>query len=90
MLVRYLVIVDFLLNSILIALLQSKNFSSSLLCVINFLPGLHFLLLKKSNTIGKQLGVSLDAKRWLTCYKYTLNNGTKEMEMMFLTLCVFS
>ena len=53
---------SYLLNSIFITLLECQNFTSPLLSVINLLPSLHLFLLQQGDSIGKKLGVPLDAE----------------------------
>jgi len=53
----------YLLNAVLVTLLQRQDLIRSLLCVVNLLPGLLLFLLKKGDTICEQLGISLNTKR---------------------------
>ena len=55
-------LVTYLLNFLLISLLESRDVIGSLFGFLDFLPGFHFLLLQKSNTICQQLGVTINAK----------------------------
>ena len=54
-------LITYLLDAVLIALLQRQDLIRALLCVIDLLPSLLLLLLEKGDTVGKQLGVPLDA-----------------------------
>lgn len=51
----------YLLNAVLIALLEGEDLVGALLRVVDLLPSLVLLLLKQSDTIRKQLRVSLNA-----------------------------
>jgi len=44
--------IDFALHFFVVALLKTHNFSSTLLCFFNLLPGAHLLLLQKGDTVG--------------------------------------
>jgi hypothetical protein len=52
--------ITYLLNTVLIALLQRQDLVCALLCVIDLLPGLLLFLLEKGDTVSQQLGVPLD------------------------------
>lgn len=54
---------DLLVHLILIAFLECLDLASALLSFLDLLPGLHFLLFEQSNTIGKQLSISLDSTK---------------------------
>ena len=51
----------YLLDAVLVALLESKDFIGALLGVVDLLPSLHLLLLEERNSIREQLRVLLDA-----------------------------
>ena len=44
-----------------VLLFKSRNFSCSSSSFFNFFPSFHFFLFKKSNTIGKQLSITITA-----------------------------
>ena len=48
------------LNTLVVSLLESGDFLGSLFSFFDLLPGLHFLLLQEGDSVGKELGVSLD------------------------------
>ena len=50
----------YLLDPVLVSLLERHDFIGALLRVLNLLPRLHLLLLEQGDTIGQQLCVSLD------------------------------
>ena len=50
----------YLLDAIFVALLQRQNLICALLSIVDLLPRLLLFLLEQGNTIGQQLGVSLD------------------------------
>lgn len=50
-----------LMDLVLILLLQRDDLSGSFLSLLNLLPGTHLLLLEEGDSVGQQLGVSLDA-----------------------------
>ena len=51
------------LNFLVVALLQSHDFSSTLLCLLDLLPCLHLFLLEKRNTVGQELRIPLDTMK---------------------------
>jgi hypothetical protein len=51
----------YLLDAVLVALLESKDFIGALLGVVDLLPSLHLLLLEERDTVCEQLSVALDA-----------------------------
>jgi hypothetical protein len=51
-----------LLDFYLVFLLQGQDLIGSLFCLLNLFPCTHFLLLKESDTVGKELSVPLDTK----------------------------
>jgi len=51
------------LNFFLVSLFQTGDIVGPLLGLLDFLPRFHFLLLQESNTIGQQLGVTINAKQ---------------------------
>ena len=53
----------YLLDAIFVAFLEREDLISTLLGVIDLLPCLLLFLLEQGNTIGQQLGVSLDATK---------------------------
>ena len=53
MLILYLVVIDLLLNSILVSLLESQNLACSFFGVIDLLPCFHLFLLEERNTVGQ-------------------------------------
>ena len=55
------IVETYLLHLLLIPFLQPSDVIRSLLSLLNLLPCLHFLLLQQSDTIGQQLGISLNA-----------------------------
>ena len=50
----------YLLHFVFVALLESLDLTSSLLGLLDFLPGLHLFLLQQSYTIRQQLSILLD------------------------------
>ena len=50
----------YLLDLLLISLLQSSNVIGSLLGLLDLLPSLHLLLLEQGDSIGQQLRITLD------------------------------
>ena len=50
----------YLLDLLLVSLLQAGDVVCPLLGFLDLLPGLHLLLLQKGNTIGQQLSISVD------------------------------
>ena len=53
----------YLLDALFIALLEGEDLIGSLLRVVDFLPSLHLFLLQKRNTVGEELGITLDASK---------------------------
>jgi len=51
------------LNFFFVSLFQTGDVVGPLLGLLDFLPRFHFLLLQESNTIGQQLGVTINAKQ---------------------------
>jgi hypothetical protein len=51
------------LNFFFVSLFQAGDVVGPFLGFLDFLPGFHFLLLQESNTIGQQLGVTINAKQ---------------------------
>ena len=51
----------YLLNSVFVSLLKREDLIRAFLGIVNFLPSLIFFLLKQSDSIGQQLGVTLNA-----------------------------
>ena len=51
----------YLLDALLVPLLQARDVARALLGLLDLLPRLHLLLLEKGDSVGKQLSVSLDA-----------------------------
>jgi hypothetical protein len=51
----------YLLDLLLVPLLEAGDVASSLLGFLDFLPGLHLLLLQQGDSVREQLGVPLDA-----------------------------
>ena len=51
----------YLLDAIFVAFLEREDLISALLGIVDLLPCLLLFLLEKGDTIGQQLGVSLDA-----------------------------
>jgi hypothetical protein len=51
----------YLLDLLLVPLLEAGDVAGSLLGLLDFLPGLHLLLLQKGDSVRQQLGVPLDA-----------------------------
>lgn len=49
-----------LMNLNLVLLLQGQHLRRSLLRLLDLLPGTHFLLFQEGNTVGEELGISLD------------------------------
>ena len=60
LLIGHLVVIDFLLNTLLIAAFEHTDFVGTLASILDLLPGLHFFLLEKGNTVSQQLGVTLN------------------------------
>jgi hypothetical protein len=52
---------NFLLDSLGVALFQTRYLSRAFLGLLDFLPGSHLFLLEEGNTVGKELGVALNA-----------------------------
>ena len=52
---------EYLLNFILIAPFAGGDIVGALLGILNLLPGLHFLLLKEGDTVGKKLGIVVES-----------------------------
>lgn len=50
----------YMLDTVLIAVLQRDNLVGTLAGVFNLLPGLHFFLLQQGNTVSQQVGVVLN------------------------------
>lgn len=50
----------FLLHTFLVLSFESLYIVSSLLCLLDFLPGFHFFLFQQGYTICEQLGISLN------------------------------
>ena len=51
------------LDALVIALLQSHDFSGTFLSLFDLLPCLHLLLFEQSNTVGQKLRIPLDTKK---------------------------
>ena len=60
-LILHLIVINFLLDSVFVSLLQSEDLICTLLSIVNFLPCLILLLLKQGDTIGQELGITLNA-----------------------------
>jgi hypothetical protein len=50
----------YLLDFLFVTLFERRDIAGTLLGLLDLLPGLHLLLLEQSNSVGEQLGISLD------------------------------
>jgi len=50
----------YLLDLLFVTLFERRDIAGTLLGLLDLLPGLHLLLLEQSNSVGEQLGISLD------------------------------
>ena len=72
----------YLLNLLFVPFLKTSDVARTFLGLLNFLPCLHFLLLQQSDTIGQQLGISLNAinknigknEQMIKLKEYTMGN----------------
>ena len=55
-------IFTYLLHFLLVSLLESGDVTSSFFGFFNLFPGFHFFLLKESNTVSQELGVTVNTK----------------------------
>ena len=83
LLILVLIIVDLLLDAVLVALLQREDLVRSLLSVIDLFPCLLLFLLQQGDTIGQQLGISLNT---ITGNQDVRNTGGRQIAAV-LTLC---
>ena len=58
---RFFVITTYLLYTVLVALFECQNLIGTLLCIIDLLPCFLLFLLKKGDTVGQKLSISLNA-----------------------------
>lgn len=56
----FLLVLDLLGHAFVVALLETHDVGSSLLCLLNLLPGAHLLLFEQGNTVGKHVRVLLN------------------------------
>ena len=75
----------YLLDSVLIALLQCENLTCSLFSVVDLFPCLHLFLFKEGDTICEELCISLD-----TNYSKTTIRIPNAYEIQLLTPYVAS
>ena len=50
-----------LLDSLVVPLLETEDFLSTLLRLLNFLPCLKLFLFEEGNTVGEELGIAINA-----------------------------
>lgn len=48
------------MDAYVVAFLQSHDFASAFLCLLDLFPGLHLFLLEQGDTVGKELRISLN------------------------------
>lgn len=60
--IAFLIVLNFLGDTLVVTLLQAHDVLSTLLCLFDFLPGAHFFLLEEGNTIGKHVCIFFNAK----------------------------
>ena len=51
------------LDAVVVAFFKPHDFASTLFCLFNLLPGLHFFLFEKGDTVSQELCISLDAMK---------------------------
>jgi len=72
------------LNFFFVSLFQAGDVVGPFLGLLDFLPGFHFLLLQESNTIGQQLGVTINAKQKDRLVWELQINALQRLEMLTL------
>ena len=53
----------YLLHLLLVPFFEARDIIRPLLRLLNLFPRFHFFLLQKSDTVGQQLGVAVNAKK---------------------------
>ena len=75
-------VITYLLDFLLISFLKASDIPSPFLGLLNLSPCLHFLLFQKSNTIGQQLGITINTlvdKKKLEIYLKMMKNTVVNM-----------